>query len=120
MTITLALTLLVYILVGFFGVAHFGAHTKGNVLENIKGGWAPLLDVLVSVYLAIGVPPTQFSLRCTIEDMTVGTGALLYSVGSRCHPLAADFKDLVSPSCAICAICAIRTICAVCTIMTDD
>ena len=74
-TFTLGLTLLVYVLVGFFAVAHFGAHTRGNVLENIRGGWAPALDVLVSVYLAVGVPPTQFSLRCTIEDMTVGTGA---------------------------------------------
>ena len=72
---TLALTLLVYGVVGFFAAAHYGAATAGNILENISGRFAPALDVLVSMYLAIGVPPTQFSLRCTIEDMLVGTGA---------------------------------------------
>jgi hypothetical protein len=53
--------MLVYGLVGVFGAARFGRDTAGDILVNTwLGGRAEgVLDLAVTAYLAISVPPVQ-------------------------------------------------------------
>ena len=53
--------MLVYGLVGVFGAARFGRDTAGDILVNTwLGGRAEgVLDLAVTAYLAISMPPVQ-------------------------------------------------------------
>ncbi len=62
---------LVYGLVGVFGAARFGRDTAGDILVNTwLGGRAEgFLDLAVTAYLAISMPPVQVRLvsRATLR-----------------------------------------------------
>ncbi|KAL0039724.1 hypothetical protein WJX77_006100 [Trebouxia sp. C0004] len=59
----------VYALIGFFGAADFGSNTQGNVLENDLGGGAGqgVLNIAMSLYLALSLPPVEFPTRKTLD-----------------------------------------------------
>ncbi|KAK9817843.1 hypothetical protein WJX72_002950 [[Myrmecia] bisecta] len=70
--------LAVYCVLGVFAAARFGLDTQGDMLLNswVGGKWEGVVDLAMTVYLSISIPPMQMSLRYTVDCMLAGEDAL--------------------------------------------
>lgn len=65
----------VYISIGFFGAARFGANTQGNILQNtlLGGGKAQgVLNFAMCFYISLSVPPLEYPMRMILNNWLPG------------------------------------------------
>ena len=120
-----AFAAVIYLLIGFFGAAQFGDHTKGDILENFKGKLVPIMDILVTLYLAVSYPTIQFSLRCSLDKLVAGndpefswgrhTAETVAAVGGSLavavfFPKGSSAMFAITGSSAVCIVCYIMPV----------
>ncbi|KAL3136879.1 hypothetical protein ABBQ32_006491 [Trebouxia sp. C0010 RCD-2024] len=75
--VILGVACVMYGTIGVFGAARFGQATEGDCLVNTwlggqREGW---MDLAMTLFLSISIPPMQISLRYTLDSLIAGEDA---------------------------------------------
>mmetsp|Transcript_61416 Transcript_61416/g.194401 ORF Transcript_61416/g.194401 Transcript_61416/m.194401 type:complete len:488 (+) Transcript_61416:148-1611(+) len=123
LTVTMATAVLLYTVAGAFAFAHFGYSIHEDVLTNLSGPTAAVLDVSTACYLAVCFAPQHFTFRAVLSRLLFGGGALprgrhvaltLAAVGSAAAVVAATPPDSME---AVFALTGATGVCAACYVL---